>query len=94
MNITRRPNSALTWLTPSRAELHLKCPCGGQVYLDDISYGQFRYEAFCDSCKSCDPNGYPSLATAIAGATRYFGRNNGAEMTGDEHGTNSRHEPD
>ena len=75
--MARRPNPALTWLTDARARLrHLECKCGGDVFLDDISYGQYRYEAFCGTCLFCDPTGYPSLGAAIVGAARVFGRNN------------------
>ena len=44
--------------------LYIKCKCGGDVLFDDMrtrASREYRYEAFCSSCGSCDPNGYATI---------------------------------
>ena len=52
------------------------CRCGGRVRVEDYRgkgyTREFRFEAFCSRCKVCDPNGWPTLATAKAEAAVYF----------------------
>ena len=53
-------------------------PCGGSIQIkdwgddDDESDTNFRFEASCGRCLTCDPNGYRTLAEAMDGAGDYF----------------------
>ena len=62
----------------------IKCQCGGRVEIrdhglpeelpdEDGGYDpEFRFEACCDKCRECDPNGYATKGEALAGAREYF----------------------
>lgn len=51
-------------------------PCGGELLVQDWHprgvRGEFRYEIFCDTCKECDPNGWPRQDQLVMEAKRYF----------------------
>ena len=51
-------------------------PCGGAIQIkdwgDDVSDTNFRFEASCDRCLTCDPNGYGTLSESMARAGDYF----------------------
>lgn len=49
--------------------------CGGTVKVKDWNTSasrDFRYEAYCEKCNSCDPNGYSSMKKTRVGAAEYF----------------------
>jgi hypothetical protein len=60
-----------------RFEPPLICDCGGEVEVKDwrgeASKGG-RYEAWCNGCKSCDPNGWASQREVLANSPGYFHR--------------------
>jgi hypothetical protein len=49
-------------------------PCGGELRIElcDGSERDFRWETFCDRCKNCDCNGWPTRSSALANAKEYF----------------------
>lgn len=57
----------------------LICDCGGEVEVKDwrgeASKGG-RYEAWCNGCKSCDPNGWGSQREVIENSPGYFQKAN------------------
>jgi hypothetical protein len=53
-----------------RTNIH--CQCGGTVYIERNGYGNWRWESWCDECKQCDPNGWPSLFSAVMKAPEFF----------------------
>jgi hypothetical protein len=51
----------------------IHCVCGGLIAIKDWrKRGEFRYEAYCPACLSCDPNGYSTIENTVAGAKLYF----------------------
>jgi hypothetical protein len=57
-----------------RYAIDVTCKCGGQIFVDRVSHGEFKWEAFCCKCWTCDPNGWPTLREAESKAGRYFGK--------------------
>jgi hypothetical protein len=56
-------------------ETEINCRCGGKVRIQDYHKpGEFRYEAFCVKCGTCDPNGWSSRKKAMENAVVYFGK--------------------
>ncbi len=43
----------------------VRCSCGGEVRIERCGHGELLWEPFCTSCKTCDPDGWPSLKVAI-----------------------------
>ena len=49
-------------------------PCGGQIYTERTDGNgealseepEWRWETYCEKCKTCDPNGHPNLKTVLA----------------------------
>ena len=53
----------------------LRCNCGGQIAIKDWRTEvrrEIRYEAYCEKCQKCDPNGYLSIRKTGQGAEEYF----------------------
>lgn len=49
--------------------------CGGRIRVKDWHDGAsrgWRYEAWCEKCRACDPNGYGSIKETVEGASEYF----------------------
>jgi len=48
--------------------------CGGEIAIKDWGKASKtgRYEAYCEKCQKCDPNGYSSIKKTLAGARGYF----------------------
>jgi hypothetical protein len=50
--------------------------CGGLIRVKDWGADYhprwLRYEAWCEECNGCDPNGHGSSKELVAGATEYF----------------------
>ncbi len=42
---------------------------GEEINSDPVNY---RWEAYCETCKACDPNGWPTLREANKESRRYF----------------------
>lgn len=65
-------------------ETQISCACGGQVQIKDWGEGgaapEFRFEASCDRCLDCDPNGYATLKEALANAQTFFDQNEPASV--------------
>jgi len=71
---------------PIRGGLHrvigVTCSCGGELRVERLKADgttvsndpDFRWETFCTRCKSCDCNGWRTLALALANAAEYFGK--------------------
>lgn len=63
---------------PIRAGLHVvadvRCSCGGELRIERCGQGEWRWETFCDSCQSCDPNGWPTLRDAAQEAPGFFAK--------------------
>ena len=56
-----------------RLILGVVCRCGGALYIDDCHRnGEFRFETFCGKCRTCDPNGWPTIRKALDNARAYF----------------------
>jgi len=56
----------------------LSCRCGGRIVIKDWkgrASRAYRWEACCETCGSCDPNGYPNLKATCQGAALYFSPN-------------------
>lgn len=57
-----------------------RCKCGGLLMVQDhCNEGferktgkEFRYECFCDKCKTCDPNGWRSCRQVIDNSPQFF----------------------
>lgn len=50
---------------------HYGVSCGGQVFAESLSGG---WECYCEKCKACDPNGWPTLADCVREAPGYWCR--------------------
>ncbi len=53
----------------------IRCDCGGQIAIKDWKKEvrrELRYEAYCEECQKCDPNGYSSIIKTVNGAKKYF----------------------
>ena len=50
----------------------LRCSCGGELRIENVGSDDFRWETFCFRCKTCDPNGWPTLAQCLVNAAEYF----------------------
>lgn len=50
------------------------CGCSGELRVQSVlSHGQqFRWETFCETCRSCDCNGWPTLADCVQESPAYF----------------------
>ena len=49
--------------------------CGGRIQIHDWgdeAGEDFRFEASCDVCLACDPNGFGTIEAAKTGAADYF----------------------
>jgi hypothetical protein len=47
--------------------------CGGELKIQDFGgRDEWRYELFCERCKTCDPNGYQTLAEVRQAVSEYF----------------------
>jgi hypothetical protein len=47
--------------------------CGGELKIQDFGIrDEFRYELFCEKCKTCDPNGYQTLVEVRQAVGEYF----------------------
>ena len=60
----------------------LSCKCGGRILIRDWkghASRDWRWEAYCESCGSCDPNGYANLKATCQGAAKYFSPNDRTE---------------
>lgn len=57
-------------------------PCGGTLYVERVAahkrcFGpgdnsNFKWETYCDKCKTCDCNGWATLAECVREAPAYF----------------------
>ncbi len=58
-------------------------PCGGELHAERMGDNrrqnngggvdpEFRWETFCAKCKTCDPNGWSTLADCVREAAEYF----------------------
>lgn len=48
-------------------------PCGGSLAVEDSGRsGPWRYELFCQKCKTCDPNGHGTRVEVMRAAKTYF----------------------
>ena len=71
----RKPKATPAGVPRSRRSSHFQiddlfCKCGGAIWCEDLySVGkasrQYKWECYCAKCKTCDPNGYPSLVAAF-----------------------------
>jgi len=55
--------------------LNVDCRCGGEVVYEDMrgrASKEFRYEAFCRKCKTCDPNGYATVRELKRESPRFW----------------------
>lgn len=69
-----RLRAGSVWL---RFEPPLVCDCGGEVEVKDWeTRTETRYEASCNKCLSCDPNGWGSQREIIAHSPGYFKKAN------------------
>lgn len=58
----------------------LTCECGGILQIEShkadgkpLSVEQeWKWETFCTKCKSCDPEGWPTLVDCLLNARAYF----------------------
>ncbi len=50
----------------------ITCECGGELRIEQCGYGEFRWEASCAGCLTCDCNGWPTLAECVENAPEYF----------------------
>lgn len=56
-------------------------PCGGELQIESHKADgtrlsddtEFRWETFCTECGTCDADGWPTLADALANAEECFG---------------------
>jgi hypothetical protein len=49
-------------------------PCGGALRVEDHrdnASREFRYELFCDKCKTCDPDGWRTQAQVLEAARKF-----------------------
>lgn len=44
-------------------------PCGGELRTEAVSRGEFKWQAFCRKCSTCDANGHPTLDAVLRSAT-------------------------
>jgi hypothetical protein len=73
-NIEIRRQQVTNYGTTNDRDTDIRCKCGGQIAVKDWkTRGEWRYEAFCRECGSCDPNGYGSMKATLEGAAKYFG---------------------
>ena len=61
-----------------RSGLHrlvgIVCQCGGELRAEKFGLkGAFRWEVFCTKCKTCDPNGHPTLAACLIESPEFWG---------------------
>jgi hypothetical protein len=59
----------------NRPHLGFHGGCGGKIRVSDRKDSAdraFRYEAWCQKCLECDPNGYSSVAETVDKASKYF----------------------
>jgi hypothetical protein len=69
-----RLRAGSVWL---RFEPPCLCDCGGEVEVKDWeTRTETRYEASCNKCYSCDPNGWGSQREIIANSPGYFQKAN------------------
>ena len=47
--------------------------CGGQIEIESVGSGEWKWESYCARCLSCDPNGWRTLKEAASEAVAYFG---------------------
>ena len=55
-------------------------PCGGRVLVQKTGRGEFRWEAYCDTCGTCDVDGHRTLREALK--TTFFEREEGSPHEG------------
>ena len=55
----------------------VRCGCGGELRVERCgTIREFLWETFCRACKTCDPNGWPTLAIAAENAAENFSTDN------------------
>jgi hypothetical protein len=52
----------------------VRCRCGGDVYVAKVPSHDpaFRWECYCARCKTCDCNGWPTLAACVREAPKFW----------------------
>jgi hypothetical protein len=48
--------------------------CGGRVFAERFSTAppEWRWECFCEACKKCDPDGWPTLRDCLREAPAFW----------------------
>ncbi len=60
-----------------RRLLGVFCTCGGEVFYENLhrqglASREWAWEAFCDKCKDCDPNGYSTKQELLEESPKFW----------------------